>query len=308
MINFYRIVLTIVVFLMVLCCVKNEEPAVYHLRKIKNALRPLCQPMKKPGPSDWLAMHREPGQTFNEYLKSNSVRLDEKRKKIYVQPIGDLSTQQQEIVEKAADFLGLFYNCSIVKGGNLPLRIVAPEGRRIMPGWGNEQLLTTYILDTVLKPSLPDDAAAYLSFTAADLWPGEGWNFVFGQASLRDRVGVWSLYRLGNPEYGEAEEHLCLRRTLKLAVHETGHMFGLQHCTAFQCGMNGSNHLGELDGQPLYFCAECTAKVCWATGADPVKWAETLQGFLESVGLREDAEYYRKVILSLKTKGLADNG
>jgi hypothetical protein len=72
--------------------------------------------------------------------------------------------------------------------------------------------------------------------------------------------------------------------------------------------MNGSNHLGELDGQPLYFCAECTAKVCWATGADPVKWAETLQGFLESVGLREDAEYYRKVILSLKTKGLADNG
>jgi hypothetical protein len=27
----------------------------------------------------------------------------------------------------------------------------------------------------------PADALAYLALTASDLWPGEGWNFVFGR-------------------------------------------------------------------------------------------------------------------------------
>ena len=48
-----------------------------------------------------------------------------------------------------------------------------------------KQILTTHVLGEVLKPRLPKDAAAYIAFTASDLWPGEGWNFVFGQATLR---------------------------------------------------------------------------------------------------------------------------
>ncbi len=47
-----------------------------------------------------------------------------------------------------------------------------------------------------------------LALTTSDLWPGEGWNFVFGQASLSERVGVWSLHRLGNPQI---EFTTCLR-------------------------------------------------------------------------------------------------
>ncbi len=31
------------------------------------------------------------------------------------------------------------------------------------------------------------------------LHAGKGWNFVFGQASLQDRVGVWSLHRQVDP-------------------------------------------------------------------------------------------------------------
>lgn len=38
-----------------------------------------------------------------------------------------------------------------------------------------------------------------IAFTNADLWPGEGWNYVFGQASLADHVGVWSIHRYGDP-------------------------------------------------------------------------------------------------------------
>ena len=54
-------------------------------------------------------------------------------------------------------------------------------------------------------PRRPEDAVAVLGLTTSDLWPGEGWNFVFGQASLRDRIGVWSLYRFGDPERSDAD-------------------------------------------------------------------------------------------------------
>jgi archaemetzincin len=58
-------------------------------------------------------------------------------------------------------------------------------------------VLTGYILHEILEPERPADALAYLALTATDLWPGRGWNFVFGEANLRERVGVWSIYRNG---------------------------------------------------------------------------------------------------------------
>src|SRR5690606_22427518 len=109
------------------------------------------------------------------------------------------------------------------------------------------QILSGYVIDRLLAPRLPPDAAAYVSFTASDLWPGDGWNFVFGQASLRDRVGVWSVARYGDPAGGAAAFRQVLRRTLKVAVHETGHMFSMRHCTAYQCVMNGVNNQDESD-------------------------------------------------------------
>ncbi len=42
------------------------------------------------------------------------------------------------------------------------------------------------------------DAAALIAFTNYDLYPGETWHFVFGQATFSERVGVYSLYRLSD--------------------------------------------------------------------------------------------------------------
>jgi predicted Zn-dependent protease len=89
----------------------------------------------------------------------------------------------------------------------------------------------------------------YRPLTASDLWPGKGWDFVFGQANLRKRVGVWSIYRNGDPAAGEAAYRLCLRRTLATATHETGHILTMKHCTAYACLMNGSNHQAERDSR-----------------------------------------------------------
>ena len=127
------------------------------------------------------------------------------------------------------------------------------------------QYLTAAILNDLLRPRLPQDAICYLGVTMEDLYPQPDWNFVFGQASLRERVGVYS-FACYRPEfYGEPAgsldgrrkarrafgaisgqgpssppsgsrsarpeaEKLLLKRSAKVMVHETGHMFGLHHC------------------------------------------------------------------------------
>ncbi len=58
-------------------------------------------------------------------------------------------------------------------------------------------------------------------------------------------MGVWSIYRNGDPRQGDDAFRLCLRRTIKTATHETGHMFSMYHCTLFECNMCGSNHRVE---------------------------------------------------------------
>jgi archaemetzincin len=161
-------------------------------------------------------------------------------------------------------------------------------------------VLSTYVLNDVLRPRLPRDACAYIALTTSDLWPGEGWNFVFGQASLTERVGVWSIHRNGDPHGGEAAFQLCLRRTLKTATHETGHMFSMQHCIYYNCNMCGSNHLAEADQHPLWLCPICLGKLCHATGADPLKRYEALASFCKQHGLNEEAEFYAKSAAKLK--------
>ena len=177
---------------------------------------------------------------------------------------------------------------------------IPERARRTHPTWGDKQFLSTYILHDVLKKRLPDDGCVILGLTATDLWPGKGWNFVFGQASIRERVGVWSIYRNGTADGTKDEFRLCLKRTLKIAVHETGHMFTMRHCTAYECCMCGSNSLPESDARPIVFCPECMAKVCWVTKADPLERMTTLAEFCKKHMLASDLKLYEKQIKRLK--------
>lgn len=202
------------------------------LPRVFRKLLPLHQKLDEPKFGDWLASHKEPGQTYFQYLKSRPVRAEPKRRMLYVQPLGDFTPTQRRIVDKTAEFMGVYFGLPVKIREGLSLSVIPDKAQHKAGLVRSEQLLTTYILSDVLKPRLPRDGVALIAITRADLWPGEGWNYVFGQASLGDRVGVWSFNRFGDPEQGEEPFRLCLLRTLKTATHETGHMFSLQHCIA----------------------------------------------------------------------------
>ena len=94
---------------------------------------------------------------------------------------------------------GHFYGAPVRMLERMDLAWVPPQARRLHPYTGVEQILTKFVL-RLLSRKKPADAIAVLALTTSDLWPGKGWNFVFGQASLSRAVGVWSLHRLGDPE------------------------------------------------------------------------------------------------------------
>jgi len=265
-------------------------------------LVPLHQPLGKPGPGDWLANHPEPGQTYDQYARSRPVRADQRRRVIYIQPLGDFSPIQRKIVQFTGEFMGIFFQLPVRVRDDLPLSRIPERARRKHPQWGVSQILSTYVLDKVLKPRLPGDGVALIAITTSDLWPGEGWNFVFGQASLANRVGVWSMARFGDSERSPDALLLTLRRTLATATHETGHMFSMQHCVFYECLMCGSNSLEEADRRPLCLCPQCLAKLCYATGANPEKRFKALVVFGKAHGLKEEADFWQRSLEAIQKR------
>jgi len=271
---------------------------VRELQSLIDKLKPLHKKMGPHQPGDWLLYDKEPGQTFLQYLSSNPVVATKERRVIHILPIGEFDAGEKKILKKTAKFLAAFFCLPVVVDKGVPLSAIPAEARR--NNYMGEQLLSTYILDRILIPRRAKDAVFTLGMTASDLWPGKGWNFVFGQASLRERVGVWSIRRNGNPNGTEEEFALCLLRTLKTASHESGHMLSMFHCVAYECGMCGSNNRAESDRRPLAFCPECLAKLLWATGADPRERFEKLIKFCEENGLENEADFYKKELAAIK--------
>lgn len=269
--------------------IARDELSLPALTAVIKKLSPLAKPFQQ---TDWSQRNPdEKPQSLDAYIASKPNRPNAERRILYVQPIGELTPTQREVLQVVTELLVGFYALPVKLQEPLGLNVIPESARREHPNAGDQQILSTYVLDKVLKPRRPADAVAVLGITTTDLWPGKNWNFVFGQASLSERVGVWSLARFGNPEQDKASRQRFLERTLKVAAHETGHMFGIRHCVHFQCGMNGSNSLPETDAGPLAFCPECAIKLCWATGTSPADWFAGLVDFAKSHHLDEQTQW-----------------
>jgi archaemetzincin len=250
------------------------------------------EPIEAPAPGDWLAEHAEPGQSFRDYVRGRRNLVAEKRRTLYLLPIGGLERPGSPDIATLAEYAGIYFG--------LPVKTLEPVAveqagarERLNPHSGERQILSTDVL-TYLERTLPADAYALIALTDIDLYPDPSWNFVFGQASLMDRVGVFSFARYvpgfgGGTAEGDPAP-LVLRRSLKVMVHEVGHMFGIHHCIWFRCVMNGSNHLAETDTRPHHLCPVDLHKVWHATRVDPADRYRRLARFYRKVGMDAEAD------------------
>jgi tetratricopeptide (TPR) repeat protein len=96
-----------------------------------------------------------------------------------------------------------------------------------------------------------DGAAVELVLTAVDMFERDK-PFVFGLASLTDRVAIVSLARIGAADHAQFE-----RRLTKLVLHEVGHTLGLHHHDRDDCVMRRDPTLASLDTAPDRPCEAC---------------------------------------------------
>ena len=279
--------------------VSERSDAIGSTKDLPEALRKALEPgvdfeaIPTPQPGDWLAVHRETGQSFDRFAKSNPNRPNKTRRKIYLQPLGQFPDGQVPLVVTLKEYAGAYFAMDVEV---LPRLALSGDKitTRTNPYTKNRQILTGDVL-AILRKNLPEDAFCLLAITMEDLYPEPSWNFVFGQALLRGRVGVYSFARYDPAFYGAKRgsdyEKILLRRSGKVLVHETAHMFGLLHCIYFRCVVNGSNHLKESDSRPLHLCPVCLRKLQYSIEFDVIDRYRHLFRFYQKVGFDNDAQW-----------------
>ena len=290
----------------------------------------LIRPMPLPGPQDWLARFPTDPESFEKW-ESREERNEVVKGKntIYIMPIGEFSEQTTlegqskektgrisdpflaELLEYAEIF---FYGLPVKMLPRIPVESLNATTRmyEIARGVKRKQLQTREIF-LFLIHMLPRDAYCVLAITMLDLYPDRRWNFVFGQASTRDRIGVFSFAR-NHPDFFTADKPVSLDKLSEVSVlarqmmiwrscniltHEITHMFGLEHCVYFSCLMNGRNHQEESDKAGSFLCPVCLHKMQHCMRFDFVARYEAMLAFYKSRLVPSDADskeedYYRK--------------
>jgi len=86
--------------------------------------------------------------------------------------------------------------------------------------------------------------------------------FIFGEAQFNGKHSVLSVCRLHEEFYsGISNEKLLLERTIKEALHELGHCYGLRHCIDWDCVMHSSPGIEEVDIKKNTFCRKCISNI-----------------------------------------------
>ncbi|XP_020662105.3 archaemetzincin-2 [Pogona vitticeps] len=280
---------------------------------LSEAYRPdsvLFKPITLHSESDWISSHPESTQDFAQfYCDPRRNRPSPQKNRIYVQPIGSFgdSRVSTDIYMKwLKDYCEAFYY-------GLTVRILSPVpvshtgcAFRVNEYTHNLQIHAGHLLN-YLKKKKPKDAFCIVGVTVIDLYPRDSWNFVFGQASLTEGMGIFSFARYDSDFYSanykgklkttkklspadysvfdgyytpELSSKLLLR-SCKTLTHEIGHIFGLHHCQWLQCVMQGSNHLEEADRRPLDLCPICLRKLQSALGFNIMERYQVLQKWIE---------------------------
>ncbi len=122
------------------------------------------------------------------------------------------------------------------------------------------QYHSTLLLAQLLK-FLPEDGEKIVGVTDVDIFIPI-LTFLFGEAQLGGKGALVSTYRLNNDFYGlPTDDQLLYQRAMKEILHELGHTFGLIHCPDYECVMNSSTYVENIDLKRNRFCYTCQRKL-----------------------------------------------
>lgn len=171
------------------------------------------------------------------------------------------------------------------------------------------QLKIDPILD-ILEDIRPADALCVIAVTMHDLFEGKEDAFAVGMATgVKDKIGVFSFCRY-DPLFDQSEPRLregagpidrnddnykkLLLRSCRVLAHEIGHLAGMEHCSYYDCMMNGSGHLEEDFSQSMHLCPVDLRKILTLTGATWVEFYDRLLQFYNRHGFVTEREWIKR--------------
>lgn len=261
---------------------------------LQNALEPsegLFRRLLRPKAGDWLSEHQESGQPFGSYCRRYKDALSRPRAPacngLLLVPLGSSfrAGVAPRFLEAIAKYCQVFFtNMEVVQAPLVPLEGGQKKGsgpcvdiRKRENPFGDPQYLLEDLFTLLHKDKSVLGAGrrafCVLGVTMEDIYPGDEWNYVYGQARPMQRVGVFSFAR-HSPLFYEgihaseiapgmlppAKEARWLQACLRTSTHETGHMLGILHCIYYHCLMNGSNGPGDSAGGTGFLCPVCLRK------------------------------------------------
>lgn len=278
-----------VVFLLGICFAvscKNKTGSVLQEKTNSDSLFvSLYTRLSEPEPGDWIAEHPEPSQSIDAYINSSPAVPDSLRKFIYLVPLDQFDSVELSLINITAEYLRAVLDLPVKIKTGISIDDIPSDKKR------NGQLNSGYILHDLLIKNLPDDAVGMMAITSSDLYPDDDWNFVFGEANTRERVGVSSFYRYGDASESDSAFNFCLRRLMGTTSHEFLHMLSMQHCKTYACVLNGSNSLQESDKKPLLICPLCLEKLNFALNENPSDYFRRLSFFYNKYGFSKELEF-----------------
>lgn len=170
---------------------------------------------------------------------------EQKIKRIVLVPLGEIEPGLMKGLKQDLHFFGL----------EVIIEFPEPE-----PAYAFDPQRGQYRSTMILKrlKSEAQKEAMILGVTAVDLF-SKNLTFVFGEAEVGGDVAIISLARLDQGFYGMKNNgQLLSKRIKKEAVHELGHVLGLNHCSDAHCVMYYSNDLVDTDNKKDAYCDECT--------------------------------------------------
>jgi archaemetzincin len=167
-------------------------------------------------------------------------------RKVVIVPIGNIDSAVSGSILKAVEAA---FKVKVTEGKELP------EPRHAYDHARKQYQAAAFLRE--LRASRQRDNEILLGVTEADLFAA-GLNFIFGEADIFAGLAVVSLARLRLEFYGyEADPVLFAERASKEALHELGHVWGLDHCDDPKCVMFFSDRIDDTDSKGPGFCPRC---------------------------------------------------
>src|ERR1700752_1800871 len=124
-----RILICVFLVLVFSCSREDNHTALSKIDKITK-LHSLDEKLPATVAGDWLDDHKEAGQRLSQYQNSNPVKLTNGQQKIYLQPIGNFSKQQDSLVLFTAEYLEIFFDLEVELLKPLDDSLITPGNRR----------------------------------------------------------------------------------------------------------------------------------------------------------------------------------